>query len=115
MNLRLRPLPKPRSSGWVAVSPRLDPVKGLYPLRKEFIDSRLLLKFNPTWAPVAKPCWTPALASVVLETSELVPVVTTLVSGVVWWVQLSCPTIAGSNIGTVVPLDCRMVPCIDRL
>src|ERR1022692_3881084 len=115
MNRRLRLLPKPRSSGCVAVSPRLDPVKGLYPLRKEFNDSRLLLKLSPTWAPVAKPCWTPALARVVLVMSEFVPVVTTLVSGVVWWVQLSCPTIDGSKIGTGVPLDCRMVPCIDRL
>ena len=45
---------------------------------------------------MTKPCCTPALKRVVLVTSVLDPVVTVLVCGVVWWVQFTWPTIAGS-------------------
>ena len=73
MKRRLRLVPEPRSNGCVTLSPRVEPVYGLYPVRCEFSDVRLLLKLNPTWAPEPKPCWTPALNSVVPVTSVLVP------------------------------------------
>ena len=53
-------------------------------------DWRLLLKFSPTCAPLAKPCWIPALTAVVLVTSALDAGVTVLVCGVVWCVQFNC-------------------------
>ena len=89
---------------------RLDPVNGLYPVVSEFSDWCRLLKLSDAWAPVGKPCCTPALACMELATRVLASYVWKLICGVVWCDQFHRPVTAGSKTGTADPLDCATGP-----